>query len=386
MRKNRENLKLNGEVCSRNKDKFIVEFKEDESYMEKRNQIYSVEELMEQMDKKKLCFDYPIQRESGQWDRHQKALLIDTVLNSYFIPDIYIMKEGTEEFSPMSVLDGKQRLTTLHEFSRDGFALPQDMDDVVITDISYDEDKNPIKEDKVYSVSGKKFSNLDPEVQKVFNKFRVSVSLLAGFSDEQIEDQFYRLNNGCTFTKSQKANVLLGTELAGKIKELEQNEFFENRAVFGNLQRKRGDITACILQSMMLLSDFDYRSFSPNEVLRFAEHLNQNLDYSLIEKTKELYDELLCVLPPYNKDLDKNCLKKIHIPILIKNLDTVHRMDEAVSDNDYEAFLLDWFTAGMVCSNYIDFCGHGSTSRVKVEGRISAMEEALHEFLEKRSV
>jgi len=29
-----ENLKLDGEVCSRNKDKFIVEFKEDESYME----------------------------------------------------------------------------------------------------------------------------------------------------------------------------------------------------------------------------------------------------------------------------------------------------------------------------------------------------------------
>lgn len=137
---------------------------------------------------------------------------------------------------------------------------------------------------------------------------------------------------------------------------------------------------------MMLLSDFDYKSFSPNEVLRFAEQMNQNPDYSLIEKTKELFDELLCVLPPYNKDLDKSCLKKIHIPILIKNLDTVHKMDEAVSDNDYEAFLLDWFTAGMVCSNYIYFCGHGSTSRVKVEGRISAMEEALHEFLEKRSV
>lgn len=54
---------------------------EDGSYMEKRNQIYSLEELMEQMEKKKLCFDYPIQRESGQWDKQQKALLIDTVLN-----------------------------------------------------------------------------------------------------------------------------------------------------------------------------------------------------------------------------------------------------------------------------------------------------------------
>ena len=354
--------------------------------MEKRNQVFSIEDLMEQMDRKKLCFDYPIQREANQWDRQQKALLIDTVLNGYFIPDIYIMKEGTEEFSPMSVLDGKQRLTTLYEFSKDGFALPQDMDDVVITDVSFDEDKKPIKEEKLFSVCGKKFSDLAPEVQRIFNRFRVSVSLLAGFSDEQIEDQFYRLNNGCTFTKSQKANVLLGTELAGKIKELEQNDFFGNRAVIGNLQRKRGDVTSCILQSMMLISDFDYKSFSPNEVLRFAEQLNENPDYDLINKTKELFDELLCVLPPYDKELDKNCLKKIHIPILIKNLDTVHKMDEKVTDNQYEAFLLDWFTAGMVCSNYMDFCGHGSTSRVKVEGRISAMEEALYEFLEKRSI
>lgn len=352
--------------------------------MEKRNQTFSIEELMEQMNKKKLTFDYPIQREDGQWDKSQKALLIDTVLNGFLIPHIYIIKEGTEDFSPMSVLDGKQRLTTLHEFVNDKFVLPKDMDDVVITDVSFDKNRNPVKEEKTYKIAGKKFSNLEPELQKVFNKYKIDVVLLAGFTDEQIEDQFYRLNNGCIFTKSQKANVKLGTELAGKIKELEQNEFFSNRAVFGSLQKKRGDITACILQSMMLLSDFDYKSFSPNEVLRFAEHLNQNPDYRLIEETKELFDELLCVLPPYDKDLDKNCLKKIHIPILIKNLDTVHKMEEAVSDNDYEAFLLDWFTAGMVCSSYIDFCGHGSTSRVKVEGRISAMEEALDDFLEKK--
>lgn len=355
---------------------------EDGSCMEKRNQVYSLEELMEQMGKKKLCFDYPIQRESGQWDKQQKALLIDTVLNGYFIPDIYIMKEGTEEFSPMSVLDGKQRLTTLYEFSKDGFALPQDMDDVIITDVFFDDEKNPVKEERVYSVCGKKFSGLDPEVQKVFNKFRVSVSLLAGFSDEQIEDEFYRLNNGCTFTKAQKANVLLGTELAGKIKELEQCDFFVNRAVFGNLQRKRGEVTNCILQSMMLISGFDYKSFSPNETLRFAERLNENPDYELIDRTKDLFDELLCVLPPYDKELDKSCLKKIHIPILIKNLDTVRKMDTTVTDDEYEAFLLDWFTAGMVCSNYIDFCGHGSTAKVKVEGRVQAMEEALNDFLE----
>ena len=109
--------------------------------MEKRNQSYNIEDLVEKIKKKKLTFDYPIQREDGQWDKSQKALLIDTVFNGFFIPDVYIIKEGTEDFSPMSVLDGKQRLTTLAEFANDEFALPKDMDDVVVTDVSYDDEE-----------------------------------------------------------------------------------------------------------------------------------------------------------------------------------------------------------------------------------------------------
>lgn len=349
--------------------------------MEKRNQSYNIEDLVEKMDKKKLTFDYPIQRDDGQWDRNQKALLIDTVLNGYFIPDIYIIKDGTEDFSPMSVLDGKQRLTTLQEFANDVFALPNDMDDVTVTDVSFDDEKNPIITEHTYSVKGKKFSKLDPEIQKIFNKYKLEVKLLAGFTDEQIEDQFYRLNNGCTFTKSQKANVKLGTELAGKIKEIEECDFFENRAVFTNSQKKRGEIKSCILQSMMLLSGFDYKNFGANEVLRFAKQLNENPDYELVERTKELYDKLFCVLPPYDKELDKN-LKKIHIPVIIKNLDSADKLNEEITDKEYEAFLLDWFSAGMICSNYIDFCGQGSTAKAKVDGRVLSMEEALNNFIE----
>ena len=352
--------------------------------MEKRTQNYNLEEIIEKMDKKKLTFDYPIQRESGQWDKSQKSLLIDSVLNGFFLPEIYIIREGTEDFAPMSVLDGKQRLTTLYEFANDGFTLTNDLDEVIIVDISFDDNKNLIKEERTYPIANKKFSELDPELQKVFNKYKLEVKLFAGFSDEQIEDQFYRLNNGATFTKSQKANVKLGTELAGKIKEIEECDFFVNRAVFGNLQRKRGEVINCILQSMMLISGFDYKSFSPNETLRFAEQLNERHDYGLIDRTKDLFDELLCVLPPYDKELDKSCLKKIHIPILINNLDTVRKMDATITDDEYETFLLDWFTAGMVCSNYIDFCGHGSTAKAKVEGRIQAMEDELRNFLEKQ--
>ena len=237
--------------------------------MEKRISFYDIEDLIERMDDKNLTFDYPIQRADGQWDKSQKALLIDSVLKGYIIPHVYIVKDGTEDFSPMSVLDGKQRLTTLYDFAKGKFALPKDMDDIVIIKYTHDSDKNAIKDEKVYQVAGKKFSDLDPTLKRIFNKFKIDVVLLAGFTDEEIEEQFYRLNNGCTFTKAQKANVKLGTEMAEKIEEIEQCDFFENRACFTNLQRKHGEIKSCILQTMMLLSDFEYKNFGMNEVMRF---------------------------------------------------------------------------------------------------------------------
>lgn len=350
--------------------------------MEKRTQNYNLEEIVERMDKKKLTFDYPIQRESGQWDKSQKSLLIDSILNGFFLPEIYIIREGTEDFAPMSVLDGKQRLTTLYEFAKDGFALSNDLDDVTIVDVCFDEEKKPVKEERTYPIAKKKFSELDPEIQKVFNKYKLEVKLLAGFSDEQIEDQFYRLNNGATFTKSQKANVKLGTELAGKLKEIEESDFFQNRAVFTNLQQKRGEITSCILQSMMLLSDFEFHSFAASEVVRFAEYLNEKPDYDLIDKTKDLFDRLFCVLPPYDREMDKNCLKKIHIPILIKNLDTMDKLNVGydLTDADYTEFLKKWFEVWNDTSGYLDFCGQGSTGRAKVEGRIETMKKELREY------
>lgn len=350
--------------------------------MESRRQSYNIEDLIEKMDKNKLTFDYPIQRDGGQWEKKDKALLIDTVFNGYLIPDIYIIKEGTEDFSPMSVLDGKQRLTILHDYYKDGFALPKDADDVVIKDVSFDEDRNPIEEEKTYSVAGKKFSKLDADLQKIFKKYKIEVRLLAGYTDEQIEDQFYRLNNGCIFTKSQKANTKLGTDVAGKVKEIEECDFFENRASFTNTQRKRGEVTSCILQTMMLLSGFEYKNFGANEVLRYANELNENPDYELIARTKELFDKLFILLPEYNKETDKQ-FKKIHIPTLIMNLAAIEKLDVdyELSDDEYTEFLSKWFEVWIETSGYMDFCGQGSTSKSKVEGRVSTMQKELREYV-----
>lgn len=88
--------------------------------MEKRISFYDIEDLIERMNNGNLTFDYIIQRADGQWDKSQKSLLIDSVLRGgYLVPQLYIVKEDKEDFSPMSVLDGKQRLTTLRDFAED---------------------------------------------------------------------------------------------------------------------------------------------------------------------------------------------------------------------------------------------------------------------------
>jgi hypothetical protein len=281
----------------------------------------------------------------------------------------------------MSVLDGKQRLTTLQEYANDGFALPKDMDDVTITDVSYDEEKKPIITEKTYKIAGKRFSKLDPELQKTFNKYKIEVKLLAGYSDKQIEEQFYRLNNGCTFTKSQKANVKAGTRLAGEIESIEKCDFFQNRAVFTKSQRKRGEVKSCILQTMMILSGYDFKNFGANEVLKFAKYFSQNLDEDVVKRTKELYIKLPDMLPNQSDDLDRY-LKKINIPVIISNFDEADRSEKCITTKEYKAFLDEWFSAGMICCNYRSFCGLGAISKAKVVGRISCMNDTMYEFMD----
>lgn len=321
------------------------------------------------MEKNQLDFDFPIQRESGQWNKDQKALFIDSLIQGYDIPDIYILDKGKENEELKLVIDGNQRLHTCYDFYKDKFKLPKAVDDIELDGVAY-------------NVAGFKFSELPQDLQDALLDYDIGVKIMNELSDDEIEEQFYRLNNGTTFTKAQQANVKLGSEVAQKIKEIEECDFLQNRASFSNSQRKRGEVTSCILQTLMLLTGFEYRNLGANEVLRFAEHFNDNTDYKQLEYCKGLFDKLWDVLPEYNKEYDKQ-FKKIHIPILIMNLDAMSGLDVnyELTDAEYADFLRQWITVWCDTSGYEEFCGAGSTSRTKVEGRIAVMERELREYV-----
>lgn len=332
------------------------------------NRRMTIKKIMKMMEKNQLNFDFPIQRESGQWSKEQKSLFIDSLIQGYDIPDIYILDKGKDSDELKLVIDGNQRLHTCYEFYKDKFKMSKSMDDIEIDGVKH-------------NISGLKYSELPQELQDCLNDYDIGVTVLNGLTEDEIEEQFYRLNNGSTFTKAQQANVKLGSEIALKVKDIEECNFLQNRAVFSNSQRKRGEVTSCVLQTLMLLTGFEYRNLGANEVLRFAEYFNENTDYKQLEYCKELFDKLWNVLPGYDKEFEKQ-FKKIHIPVLIMNLDAVSGLDvkHELTDEEYADFLSKWITLWCDTSGYEEFCGAGSTSRTKVEGRIAVMERELREY------
>ncbi len=63
----------------------------------------------------KLFFDMGSQREEGQWSSEWKSDLIHSLLQGYYIPEIHIVATGTKNIKPMSVFEGKQRITSARE-------------------------------------------------------------------------------------------------------------------------------------------------------------------------------------------------------------------------------------------------------------------------------
>ena len=48
-------------------------------------------------DKKVLSFDHQIQRKSEIWSNAQKSLLIHSMLANYPVPNIYVLREDSEQ-------------------------------------------------------------------------------------------------------------------------------------------------------------------------------------------------------------------------------------------------------------------------------------------------
>jgi len=346
---------------------------------------YTIKSINEGIENGNIVFNHPMQRKPGQWDLEQQSLLIHSILAGFAIPQAYALQQFEGDYDSFSVLDGKQRFTTIYEYMKDSFKLSENTPTVNIQTRMAVTDENGKRKQNItvdeYEIAGKYFSEIDPKLQDKLKDKVLSVVVLTDCTDEEIEDQFYRLNNGTALTKDQKTRVLLGDELSAFIDRVEASEFFSeksHKSYFTSLQRKRGEVQTCILQTLMLVMDYQFKNFNNDATMEFAEWFRTNHKNSDLEYCEELFYKLNKAVVA--SDTPNKLMKKTSIPILAYHIQTIDELGITLEKyGEWIQKLMDSYTPDC---EYASYCGQGATSKVKVMARLKYAEKEIRKLVE----
>jgi hypothetical protein len=170
--------------------------------------------------KTKIDFNPTYQRKGNLWGDRDKAFLIDSILNEFDLPKIYIADFTILNTSlntknlPYAVIDGRQRLESIIQFFDD--ELPLNPDFVLFS--------NPF-----LKLGGMRYSSLrskHPEVTEVLEEFNLDVMSVITDDPGKIKDLFVRLNKSKALTGAELRNAMAGV-VPDLIRNLADRRFFK---------------------------------------------------------------------------------------------------------------------------------------------------------------
>lgn len=179
------------------------------------------------------------QRESDIWTPEKRQLLIDTVINGFDVPKIYMHKFPQAQningiMREFAVIDGKQRLSTIWAFIQGKFPLPADFTYVKKESISLS--------NLTYADIARDF----PDIKADFDAYKLDVVTIETSDIELIEDMFSRLNEAMPLNAAEKRNARPGP-LPNAVRSLAASSFFETKLPFTNKRYRHYDLAAKML-------------------------------------------------------------------------------------------------------------------------------------------
>ncbi|MEA5565547.1 DUF262 domain-containing protein [Anabaena sp. UHCC 0399] len=170
-------------------------------------------------NRKLLELDPPYQRRSV-WNQDYKDFFVDTVLNGYPAPAIFIYQEITPEgVSKVSIVDGKQRLSTLFEFANNEFLV--------------------YEKATIERFRGKYFKDLDPEDKQNFWKYQFAIEYVPSSDEKIISNIFDRINrNVIKLTPQELRHAKFNGDFITTVEELTSWMFEHLGGTFPTIDRR----------------------------------------------------------------------------------------------------------------------------------------------------
>lgn len=254
----------------------------------------SIKWLFDQNDKKLLEVDNSYQRRFV-WTIGNQIQLIETILLSYPIPEVYILELGTDPETgetKHSIIDGQQRMTSIFKFIRNEYPLAK---------------KHLLNKDVDYC--NKTFSELADDAKSKFWKYPFAVRIVKEqITKEETVQMFLRLNKTSTTLNPQE---LRHAEFEGLFlrlaEELTNINFWEIHNIFtGTDLRRMGDVQ--FVSQILIFFRFG-----------FEEETSQAAVNRAYDTFNDVYDE-----SDHDKQLFKDIVKQIsnitHRPLVPKFL------------------------------------------------------------------
>ena len=318
--------------------------------MKKSNQ--KIDQLTKWYEKGKITFDLTIQRKEGIWDAKRKSMLIHSVLANYPIPSVFAKRDETT----YHVLDGKQRLTSLIDFVMDKFSLSKDIPSVSGVELA-----------------GLKYSELPDDLQQKISEHAIEINYVEEIEQAEMEEMFYRLNNGVPLRKVELTRALLGGKVLKFVEQVASKDFFTEKVNLSPSARKRYVDQEIVLQIMALIQNSE-TGFSGVEIQNFVRTLRDS----------EIRDELRARMQNASGFLNEaflkkeKFLKKVHIPMLFKLALDIQGYGLLVTPKQFGEWASHFFAN--IPEEYSIASSSGSAKKENVQKRLAVISQAFNEY------
>lgn len=333
---------------------------------------WTCKQIVKMIDKETISFKNVVQR-SFVWEKHRMSELIWSIIMGYPIPPVYSERGGNEndKVKVYDVLDGQQRCTTIYKYISDEFALTD------LKPIPYlDEEGNECEMD----ISGKKFSELEEELQDIIKDATITVKYFDNLEQHQKAEMFRRLNNGKPL--SAKSRTLASAKNIGSLLDIGSHKLFDE--MLTEKSRSNKSQAVLVVKAWTMLNkpveeiSFASKDFNPMiEQVDIADNEKLELN-SMFDYIVNVHDELV-------NNKEKDVAKKLYTETHLVSL--VPYVSKAMEDNISEAMFGEWLVNFFKTENdsdvytkYMEASNHGIARTANVIARHDALGKSYKEF------
>lgn len=305
-----------------------------------------------------ITFDNAVQR-GYVWDVKRKSLLIDSMLTGYPVPPFYAKRDESKVFD---MLDGKQRSEAICGFFNGAYAL----------------------EGVSEEYEGMYFNDLPEDVKDELISYSLTVYYFEDITDDEVNEMFFRLNNGKALTAIELTRVK--AKSIEKIKELSTHPIFRDALKESQINKYTNEdiVIKALVMLVHLKPDLTNKFIRPfiTEV-EISEQQAEDITNAL----NQIMQAHEILIGQDNVKAAKKLYTRTHLISMIPLALKAHKNN--VSTLDFAAFINYFFTPETrgvtVSSVYNAHSTSGSNGAYAVEMRDRELKEHYKRFMEDRN-